>query len=93
MDNNEKDIIFCIVKKMIDEIDACLLLKAGAPIDEYDSESREICEKINASSSVEEIEKVIADVWNREFGGHTRVYSYKECSEKIYSEIKRRSTK
>lgn len=65
MNANER--IFSVVKKQIDDFDTCGLLACGCPSDEFDNESKLICERLNSSMSVQQIAAVIASILNSYF--------------------------
>jgi len=79
--------MYKIVKKAIDEFDLFDLFP-GAPSDEYDSESKKITEQINTNGSVEDIAKVIADVFSKAFNEEVETKHCMEPAEKIYKSIK-----
>ena len=60
--------IYSIVKKYVDEMDYENLLALGAPDDEYDNESLRISQSIDSSSSVDDISRVIMDVFGNNLG-------------------------
>lgn len=79
--------MFKIVKKVIDEFNPYDLLPE-APSDEFDSESREIAEKVNDNSTVEEIAEIISKVFSKAFD---EKFELKDCivaAEKIYRLMK-----
>ena len=55
--------IFKIIKKYLNEYDFDNLLAMGAPEDEYYPEIAEIVRKISKQNSIEDIEKLVADVF------------------------------
>ena len=57
--------MFEIVKELIDDTDPCGFFDIGAPINEYDIESREIADRISSKSTVDEIAFIIYDVFSR----------------------------
>lgn len=58
------------IKEAIDDWDPIELLTTHAPADEYDNESKIIFDKLNALPSVcvEDLAKVILDVFTKSFG-------------------------
>ena len=72
-----------LVKKAIDELDVYGLLEGGAPDDEFDSESKEIADRISESDSIIEIAKVITDVFNKAFDLHDKPSLYYSTAEEI----------
>lgn len=60
--------LYPIVKGRIDEFDYLGLLSGGCPADEFDSESRMVAARIHAGSSLEEIARVLAEVFSFQFG-------------------------
>ena len=81
------DTKFKIVKKYIDEMDYYALLAGGAPENEFDMESEEISRQIYAKSDVGEIAKVIAQVFEKNFGGHVDVQRFLLVAEKIQEDL------
>lgn len=77
------DTKFKIVKKYIDEMDYFALLAGGAPENEFDMESAEISRQIYAKNDVEEIAKVIAQVFEKNFGEHEDAQRFLLIAEKI----------
>ena len=61
------NIIFDIVKEVIDEYDPYGLLSAHAPNDEYDLESRKISKKLNKNNTTDEIATIISEVFTDMF--------------------------
>ena len=78
---------FIIVKKHIDEIDHYSLLASNAPCDEFDSESRKICDKITCDYTVQEIASVIAEIFSRSFGEDYDIGIFIDCARKIYTDL------
>jgi hypothetical protein len=79
--------VFSVVKPIIDKYDPSILLRMGAPSDEYDSECKKIAEVIvregfglGYGSSLhfneEELGNLIAFVWHMEFGQWSRRPQY-----------------
>ncbi len=67
LERNLKEYRFSIIKRCIDEADTMHLLEIGCPPDEYDIESKAICELVSRDSSIEQIAQIIAEVFNRYF--------------------------
>lgn len=78
---------YSIVKKYIDEMDYLSLLSGGAPSDEFDSESREICDKITYAHIEQDIASVIAEVFSRTFNHKNEASCFINCARKIYSDL------
>lgn len=78
---------FQIVKMYIDQMDHCDLLASGAPSDEFDIESNEICAKIRYNQSVYEIAEIIASVFNEFFDEHNDASVYLTVAEQIKNEL------
>lgn len=72
-----------IVKKQIDKMDCYGLLSGGAPDDEFDSEAKEIAERIEITMSAEEISEIIADVFNRSFNERDKSEHFMNVAEAI----------
>lgn len=72
-----------LVKKAIDELDVYGLLEGGAPDDEFDSESKEISDRISESNSIIQIAEVITDVFNKAFDLHEKPSVYYSTAEEI----------
>ena len=72
-----------LVKKAIDELDVYGLLEGGAPDDEFDSESKEISDRISESDSIIQIAEVITDVFNKAFDLHHKPSVYYSTAEEI----------
>ena len=72
-----------LVKKAIDKLDVYGLLEGGAPDDEFDSESKEIADRISESDSVMQIAEVITDVFNKAFDLHDKPSVYYSTAEEI----------
>lgn len=83
------DELFWLVKKYIDEYDYCSLFRLGAPGNEFDSETRKICERIELDNSVEEIAEIIAEVFSKNFLTNEDPNSFVEVAQKIKSEFTR----
>ena len=78
---------YLIVKKYIDEMDYLSLLSGGAPGDEFDFESQEICDKITYAHTEQEIASVIAEVFSRTFDYKNEAVYFTNCARKIYAEL------
>lgn len=76
-----------IVKKYIDKHDYYLLLKHGAPDDEYLSEAVEISNLISSDCSAEQIALAVAVVMQKYFGSNISPEHYYEISKEIKSEL------
>ncbi len=72
-----------LVKKAIDGLDVYGLLEGGAPDDEFDSESKEISDRISENDSIIQIAEVITDVFNRAFDLHDKPSVYYSTAEEI----------
>ena len=72
-----------LVKKAIDELDVYGLLEGGAPDDEFDSESKEISDRISENDSIIQIAEVITDVFNKAFDLHDKPSVYYSTAEEI----------
>ena len=72
-----------LVKKAIDKLDVYGLLEGGAPDDEFDSESKEISDRISESDSIIQIAEVITDVFNKAFDLHDKPSVYYSTAEEI----------
>ena len=62
---------FHIIKKYVDQMDYYDLLASGAPSDEFDIESKEICTRVRCEHSVREIAEIMALVFNEYFDEHS----------------------
>lgn len=78
---------YLIVKKHIDEMDYCSLLSTGAPDNEFDSESREISNKINNAHTEQDIARIIAKVFNATFGNKDAEDCFIDCAKKIHVDL------
>ena len=78
---------YLIVKKYIDEMDYMSLLSGGAPGDEFDFESQEICDKITYAHTEQDIASVIAEVFSRTFNHKCEVSCFISCARKIYTDL------
>ena len=78
---------FNIVKKHVDRLDRMGLLDMGAPKDEYDIESRMICDQITDESTADEIAGIMAEVFAKMFSleNETRE-KYSSAAQGIYDE-------
>lgn len=81
--------MFSVVKKYVDEYDYDFLLRHGAPKDEFDSETRKICELITQDSSIEEIAEAIATVMHMAFGNEENAEKYLETARKIKGNLQK----
>jgi len=72
-----------LVKKAIDKLDVYGLLEGGAPDDEFDSESKEISDRISENDSIIQIAEVITDVFNKAFDLHDKPSVYCSTAEEI----------
>ena len=72
-----------LVKNVIDKLDVYGLLEGGAPDDEFDSESKEIADRISESNSIIQIAEVITDVFNKAFDLHDKPSVYYSTAEEI----------
>ena len=68
-------------------MDYYALLAGGAPENEFDMESEEISRQIHAKSDVGEIAKVIAQVFEKNFGEHADVQRFLLVAEKIQEDL------
>lgn len=78
---------YLIVKKYIDEVDYLSLLSGGAPSNEFDSESREISDKITYAHTEQDIASVIAEVFSRAFDHKNEAAYFINCARKIYTDL------
>ena len=60
--------LYRVVKKNIDALDCYHLLEGGAPDDEFDIETDDICRKIKPECCTEDIAEIIAEVFMRWLG-------------------------
>ena len=72
-----------LVKQAIDKLDVYGLLEGGGPDDEFDSESKEIADRLSESDSVIQIAEVITDVFNKAFDLHDKPSVYFSTAEEI----------
>ena len=72
-----------LVKKAIDKLEEYGLLEGGATDDEFDSESKEISDRISESDSIIQIAEVITDVFNKAFDLHEKPSVYYSTAEEI----------
>ena len=79
--------IFMVVKKYIDEMDYYTLLSGGAPKDEFDGETRKICNKMTPNTTVEELAAIIAEVFEKNFDNPEKPQTFLYIAEKIKHEI------
>ena len=78
---------FLVVKKYIDQMDYYGLLASGAPSDEFDIESKEICARIRDEHSVQDIAEIIAAVFNKYFDEHDDATVFLAVAEQIEKEL------
>ena len=78
---------FHIVKKYIDQMDYYALLAGGAPSDEFDIESKEICARIRYDYSAQDIAEIIASVFNEHFDEHDDAIVFLAVAEQIEKEL------
>ena len=76
---------YLIVKKYVDEMDYYSLLSTGAPSNEFDTESQKISDKISSIHTEQDIAKIIAEVFNKEFGDRNTETHFMDCAKKIYA--------
>ena len=74
-----------IVKTVIDDLDLYGLLAGGAPADEFDSESREIANRITKDITPHQIAGVIANVFNKAFDLHAQDDEFTEPASRIWA--------
>ncbi len=79
--------IFEIVKKHIDELDYCGLLDMGAPSNEFDFESRMICERLSQNTTASELAILIAEVFNSQFSTENTPDYFLPTAIKILEEL------
>jgi hypothetical protein len=72
------DYVFEIIKKSIDEWDPYGLLEIHCPDDEYDSESKEIANRINYEDSIYEIANLISEIFTNSFK-EPELFSIENC--------------
>ena len=78
---------FRVIKKHIDRMDYYNLLATGAPSDEFDFESEEICARVKCEHSVLEIAEIIASVFNKHFDKNDDATVFLPVAEQITSEL------
>lgn len=78
---------FLIIKRFIDQMDYYSLLAGGAPSDEFDTESKKICRRIQPDNSAQEIADVIASVFNDTFDEHDASTVFLTIAECIKNEL------
>ncbi len=81
---------YSIVKAVIDRADPDGLLEIGAPSDEYDSESKEIADKISGNDSVENIAVTAAKIFSRTFNAAFSPDRFMEAAAEILREFERK---
>ena len=74
---------FHIVKTHIDKMVYFDLLASGAPLDEFDIESKEISARVKCEHSVQEIAEIIASVFNEYFDEHDDATEFLFVAEQI----------
>ena len=72
-----------IVKEELDRFDAYGLLAAGAPADEFESETVLICARLRRDTEAPEIARIMADVFNRQFEPIFRPAQFRASAERI----------
>jgi len=80
--------IFEIVKKHIDAYDYSCLLEGGAPLDEFDSESYKISERISCNDTSEEIAEIMAMVFQMCFGREEKPEAFIEVAKSVANDMK-----
>ena len=78
---------FYVVKKYIDQMDYYDLLANGAPSDEFDIESKEICTRVRCEHSVCEIAEIMALVFNEYFDEHDDATVFLAIAEQIKNAV------
>ena len=78
---------FRIIKKYIDQMDYYDLQEAGAPSDEFDIETKEICARVRCEHSVLKIAEIIASVFNERFNEHDDAVKFLSVAELIKNEL------
>lgn len=78
---------YSIIKKYIDELDYLNLLANHAPDDEFDGESKEIAIKVTESLTMQEIARIIAEVFNKQFNDNNSPDIFMDCAKNIYHEL------
>ncbi len=78
---------FHIIKKYVDQMDYYDLLANGAPSDEFDVESKEICARVRCEHSVREIAEIIASVFNEYFNEHSESTEFFAVAELIKNDF------
>ena len=61
------------------------LLAGGAPTNEFNSESQEICDKITYAHTAQDIASIIAEVFSRTFNHKNEASYFINCARKIYT--------
>ena len=79
--------LFEIVKTHVDCLDRMGLLDMGAPEDEYDPESRMICDRITAESTPREIALIMADVFSKMFSQEEAAETYRIAAQRIWDDL------
>ena len=78
---------FLVIKKYIDEMDYYALLASGAPSDEFDIETKEICARVQSDHSAQDIAGIIASVFNAHFNEHDDAAMFLAVAEQIEKEL------
>ena len=78
---------FWVIKKYIDEMDYYALLASGAPSDEFDIETKEICARVQYDQSAQDIAEIIASVFNAYFNEHDDAAMFLAVAEQIEKEL------
>lgn len=83
-----RDNITPIVKRIINKHDPLGFLEGGAPEDEYNIEIQGIAARLKNCKSLEDIQKLIFDVFKENFEGSAGdISSYLKIAEDIFTEI------
>ena len=83
---DDYNLSFSIIKRAIDEFDPMNLLP-HAPSDEYDMESTKILAQISVNSTIEEITKVIMNVFSKSFNENFEENYCKPIAVKLFISI------
>ena len=78
---------FLVIKKYIDQMDYYALLASGAPSDEFDIETKEICARVQYDHSAQDIAEIIASVFNAYFNEHDDATIFLAVAEQIEKEL------
>ena len=87
-----EEAIYQMVKTVIDDLDLYSLLAGGAPADEFDSESREIANRITKDITPHQIAGVIANVFNKAFDLHAQADEFTEPANTIWALLQSRDS-